>query len=86
MSEEHMTVRALRSYTTCGELRAGDAGKVVTLKGWVNRRRDHGGLIFLDMRDRYGLTQVVVNPQHSADAHAIAEGVVDMRRFLGKRA
>lgn len=70
-----MAVRAHRSYTTCGELRAEDAGSVVTLKGWVNRRRDHGGLIFLDIRDRYGLTQVVVNPEHSTEAHAIAEHV-----------
>lgn len=64
-----------RSYTTCGELRAQDAGRVVTLKGWVNRRRDHGGLIFLDIRDRYGLTQVVVNPEHAAEAHEVAEHV-----------
>lgn len=70
-----MATRTHRSYATCGELRAEDAGKVVTLKGWVNRRRDHGGLIFLDIRDRYGLTQVVVNPEHSADAHEIAEHV-----------
>ncbi|MFS8531106.1 aspartate--tRNA ligase [Sphaerobacter thermophilus] len=64
-----------RRYTTCGELRAGDVGRTVTLKGWVNRRRDHGGLIFLDLRDRYGITQVVANPEHSHEAHQTAETV-----------
>lgn len=64
-----------RGYTNCGELRAADSGKQVTLKGWVNRRRDHGGLIFLDMRDRYGLTQVVCNPEDSPEAHKVAESI-----------
>jgi aspartyl-tRNA synthetase len=64
-----------RGYTTCGELRASDSGSTTTLKGWVNRRRDHGGLIFLDVRDRYGLTQVVCNPEDSPEAHKVAEGV-----------
>jgi len=64
-----------RSHTTCGQLRLTDAGQLVTLKGWVNRRRDHGGLIFLDLRDRYGITQVVANPEHSPEAHAVAERV-----------
>jgi aspartyl-tRNA synthetase len=64
-----------RGYTTCGELRASDSGSTTTLKGWVNRRRDHGGLIFLDIRDRYGLTQVVCNPEDSPAAHKVAEGV-----------
>ena len=62
-----------RTYVTAGELRLSDVGKTVTLKGWVNRRRDHGGLIFLDIRDRYGMTQVVANPAVSQAAHDVAE-------------
>ncbi len=60
---------------TCGELDAGDVGRQVTLSGWVNRRRDHGGLIFLDLRDRYGMTQIICDPERSGDAHRIASAV-----------
>ena len=66
---------ATRRYQTCGELRIEDEGREVTLRGWVHRRRDHGGLIFLDVRDRYGLTQVVANPEQSPKAHQVAERV-----------
>ncbi|MDP8909049.1 MAG: aspartate--tRNA ligase [Chloroflexota bacterium] len=54
---------------TCGSLRLDAAGQHVTLRGWVNRRRDLGGLIFIDLRDRFGITQVVFNPQIAAAAH-----------------
>lgn len=57
----------------CGELRASDAGQQVILMGWVNRRRDHGDLIFLDLRDRSGITQVVVDKSRSGDALEKAE-------------
>ena len=52
---------------TCGELRATHANQKVTLAGWVHRRRDHGGVIFLDLRDRYGLVQVTINPNLSKE-------------------
>jgi aspartyl-tRNA synthetase len=54
---------------TCGQLRRADAGSEATLCGWVDTRRDHGGVIFIDLRDRYGKTQVVFNPEHNAEAH-----------------
>ena len=57
---------------TCGSLRATDVGNRVELQGWVNRRRDLGGLIFIDLRDRYGLTQVVFNPELNPAAHEAA--------------
>ena len=59
----------------CGELRAEDAGRAVVLAGWVHRRRDHGSLIFIDLRDRDGIVQVVVNPELAPEAHAAAEKV-----------
>src|SRR6201985_2384161 len=51
---------------TCGSLRAADVGRTVTISGWVNRRRDHGGLIFMDLRDHYGITQCVIEPDGAA--------------------
>ena len=75
--------------TYCGDLRAASAGTTVRLAGWVHRRRDHGGLIFIDLRDSHGIVQVVFNPENT-EAHAAAhrartewciaiEGVVQAR-------
>ena len=59
----------------CGDLRKADAGKTVTLCGWVSKRRDHGGIIFIDLRDRHGLVQVVIDPAHDEkDFHKAAGG------------
>jgi len=57
----------------CGQLRKSDVGNKVTLCGWVDRRRDLGGVIFVDLRDKYGKTQVVFDPTRSADVHKIAD-------------
>lgn len=57
-----MSLTSVYRTHTCGQLRAGDAGSSATLSGWLHNRRDHGGVLFLDLRDNYGLTQVVVRP------------------------
>lgn len=60
---------------TCNDLDVKSEGKEVTLSGWVHRRRDHGGMIFIDLRDRYGLTQIVSDPVNFKDAHDMLETV-----------
>ena len=75
---------------SCGALRAAEAGRTATLMGWAHRRRDHGGLIFVDLRDREGITQLVFNPTVDAAAHAAAgriraEFVLAVRGLVQRR-
>ena len=72
---------------TCGDLRGEDEGRTITLNGWVDSRRDHGGLVFIDLRDRYGITQVVVEDSgeevdvaHSLRAEDVVAVVGEVRR------
>ncbi|HMO56368.1 MAG TPA: aspartate--tRNA ligase [Roseiflexaceae bacterium] len=75
---------------TCGEVRPHHAGQEVLLAGWVHRRRDHGPLIFIDLRDRYGITQVVFDAASAPEAHAVAsearsEYVIQVRGLVRRR-
>lgn len=81
----------LKRTHTCGELRKADTGKTVILNGWVHRWRDHGGLLFIDLRDRYGLTQVVFKPDlldqktMNEASHLRAEFVVSVEGEVSER-
>lgn len=81
---------SMRRTHTCAALRLEDVGKEVVLAGWIQRRRDHGGVIFVDLRDREGLTQVVFNPEVNPEVHAKAhvlrsEFVICVRGRVEKR-
>lgn len=65
----------LKRTHNCGELRLSDAGKKVVLAGWAHSYRDHGGLVFIDLRDKHGLTQLVFNPEQQPEAHELAKTV-----------
>src|SRR5512138_3364631 len=76
--------------STCGELRTANINQQVTLAGWVHRRRDHGGVIFLDLRDRYGITQITINPNLAketleAAANVRMEWVIQVTGTVQKR-
>ena len=65
----------LKRTHTCSQLRLEDAGRKATLAGWVQSYRDHGGLVFIDLRDREGLTQLVFNPETQPEVHKLARRV-----------
>ncbi|MFO7885025.1 MAG: aspartate--tRNA ligase, partial [Desulfobacteraceae bacterium] len=65
----------MRRTHDCGELRESDTDKQVVLMGWVQRRRDHGGVVFVDLRDRWGITQVVFNPEFDEKVHEKAQDI-----------
>src|SRR3954471_16495736 len=70
---------------TCGELRASDVGKSVTLNGWVSARRDHGGIYFVDLRDRYGITQVVLGPEQDKKKKLAPEFTISVHGKVAAR-
>jgi len=72
---DNSTTTPWRRSNECGALRLSDVGREVVLMGWSQTNRDHGGVIFLDLRDRSGLVQCVFNPQETPDAHAIAQHI-----------
>ena len=65
-------MQGFKRTTGCGQVSAEHLGKTIDLCGWVNKRRDHGGLIFIDLRDRTGLMQLVFNPELAKKIHDLA--------------
>lgn len=86
-TQQSTLVHRYRTHT-CNELSEGDVGNPVRLSGWIHSRRDHGGVLFIDLRDHYGITQVVVNPEHDFQkkiAHLSKETVIRFDGLVAKR-
>lgn len=78
------TMAGMHRSCGCGLVTENDCGKELTLAGWVNTRRDHGGLIFIDLRDRSGIVQLVMSPQYGEEAFHKAEAAAVNSSSLSK--
>ncbi|MCB0331664.1 MAG: hypothetical protein KDD70_18460, partial [Bdellovibrionales bacterium] len=85
-SQSKVTLKSIYRTHTCSELRAKDVGSEATLSGWIMRKRDHGGVMFVDLRDHYGITQVVFHNEHLEELQKLrVESVITVTGKVLKR-